>query len=157
MQVEEGELDKKRQLVLEKNQQLSILPTLDKSQDLNEEEEEVEESPAQAADLIEDIMVLNEEVDALDGHLNGSRKRLESLTAILQSARAEELGEKDEHQEAAELALALAAELGKIHALVRDLLRQVDSITQLQRSRDPSTTALHHILQLPTLVSCGLF
>lgn len=102
-------------------------------------------------DLFDDIMLLNEEVDAHDAHLSVIRCHLHSLAAILQSAKVEELGERDPDQVGAELALSLARELSALHRTVQKVLELMESISK-QRRKEDSLTPLHHMLQLPTLV-----
>lgn len=122
----------------------------EKEQGQEEEEEEV--GMVSSSDLIDDIMLLNDEVESQDVHLSIQRRRLHALTGIYQSVQGEEvLG--DEHRVGATLAVAIAAELGKLHALLQQLLDIVKAITDLQRKRFPSATPLHYILQLPTLVT----
>jgi hypothetical protein len=103
-------------------------------------------------DLLDDIMLLNEEVDAHDEHLVATRQHLHSLAAILQSAKAEAVGEMDPHQKGAELALGLASELTNLHVTVERVLKLVESVSN-QRKGEASLSSLHHMLQLPTLVS----
>ena len=148
MQKEEESLAKKRKLLLEKNAQLDLLAA-SSSQSHDLREVELEEGESQT-DLLDDIMLLNEEVDGEDEQLSVKRTRLHFLTGILQSGvRAEE-----SHQEAASCAVSLASELSKLHTLVKNLSGQVESISKVQRSKDPNATPLHHILQLPALVRC---
>ena len=105
--------------------------------------------------LIDDIMFLNEEVDAQDEHVSGVRRHLQSLMAVLQSAKVEDLaGGEGLSQRGAGLALSLSKELGNLHMLMKALVEMVDSISQLQRNKQPSATQLHYMLQLPTLVMC---
>ena len=106
-------------------------------------------------DLLDDIMLLNEEVDTLDEHLSIVRRHLHSLAAILQSARAEEVGEKDPYQAGAELALGLSSELGGLHVTVQRVLELVESVSKQRRGEAPLTSSIHHMLQLPTLVRDG--
>lgn len=144
LEMEEEELEGKRKLLLEKNSQLNHrLPV---SSGLDEEGEE------EGEDLMEDMMVLNEEVDGRDEHLSRVRGHLQVLVAILQSAKVEELRENEGQRVGAELSLALAKEIAKLHTLHRNLLQLVDSISKLQRSKHPAATPLHYMLQLPTLV-----
>ena len=143
-------------LLLEKNQQLNLSPA--QSQELLEEEEEgvgEGEGPERnsSADLIDDIMFMNEDIDIHDAHVSRLKQHLQSLANILQTARIEDLKERDEYLVAAKLAMELASEIGRLHTQISELLKLVDSINQLQRSRHPSTTnSLHHMLQLPILV-----
>lgn len=103
-------------------------------------------------------MFLNEEVDAQDEHVCGVRRHLQSLVAVLQSAKVEDLAGGDElQQRGAGLALSLSKELGNLHTLMKALVEVVDSISKLQRNKDPSATQLHYMLQLPTLVMCGVY
>lgn len=68
----------KRQLLLGINQQLEA-----RSQQDNEEEDEVVEvgkrNTGQTSDLIEDMMVLNEEVEEIEGRVRVARTQLQQL------------------------------------------------------------------------------
>ena len=100
------------------------------------------------ADLIDDIMLLNEEVESQDGHVTTMRRHLHSLAEVLQEAHLEELGERDEHAVAAKLALELIKTYSQLKTLEAKLLEQLQSIGD-QTSRDPLSTPLPYMLQLP--------
>ncbi len=139
-------VENERKILLEKNQQLSLLPP-PSSESHHLSEEEGNSQP----DLIDDIMMLNEEVDARDTHLNGVRRHMDALTSILYSSMADPVGD---HQVSASLALALATRAGELHALVKEVMALVDTINQLHRKKAPSlTTPLQYMLQLPTQVN----
>ena len=109
------------------------------------------------ADLIDDIMLLNEEVESQDGHVTMMRRHLHSLAEVLQEAHLEELGERDEHVSAAKLALELVKTYSQLKTLEAKLLEQLQSIGD-QTSRDPLSTPLPYMLQLPpTQVSKSTF
>ena len=151
MQAEEKELKQKRELLLQKNQMLDSISTptqgLTQEQDVNKDiEEEREDDPV--ADLIDDIMLLNEEVESQDGHVTTMRRHLHSLAEVLQLAHLEELGERDEHEAAAKLALELLNSYSQLKTLEAKLLEQLQSIGD-QTNRDPLSTPLPYMLQLP--------
>ena len=100
------------------------------------------------ADLIDDIMLLNEEVESQDGHVTTMRRHLHSLAEVLQEAHLEEMGERDEHAVAAKLALELIKTYSQLKTLEAKLLEQLQSIGD-QTSRDPLSTPLPYMLQLP--------
>ena len=142
-------------MLLEKNTQLT--PILSQSHDLKEEEEgERDEEGESQEDLYDDIMLLNEEVDAQDVQLSNVRRHYHRLSSILQDTKKELFEEKEQHHVGAELALCLANQLSKLYSLVGKLLELVEGISKLQQSKDSSTTPLHHMLQLPTQVPSSL-
>ena len=116
------------------------------SQDDGSNEEGTGEDPV--TDLIDDIMLLNEEVETQDSHVTTLRRHLHNLTEVLQHAHWEELGEKDEHQSSAELALELVKTYRQLKSLEKKLQQQLESIGE-QMSRDPLSTTLPYMLQLP--------
>ena len=135
--------------MLQKNQMLDALSTTttqDLRQSDDKDEDEKEEDPV--SDLIDDIMLLNEEVETQDSHVTTMRRHLHSLAEVLQHAHWEELGEKDEHQAAATLALEMVKNYTQLKKLETKLLQQLESIGQ-QMSRDPLSTTLPYMLQLP--------
>ena len=135
--------------MLQKNQTLDSLSeqTRQNDQDVDKEGEEGgEENPV--ADLIDDIMLLNEEVESQDGHVTTMRRHLHSLAEVLQEAHLEELGERDEHVAATKLALELVKTYSQLKTLEAKLLEQLQSIGD-QTSRDPLSTPLPYMLQLP--------
>lgn len=144
VQVKEVELKCKRELLLEKNQKLDTISSstdCDESKDKNVEEDLLTE-------LVDDIMLLNEEVESQDSHVTTLRRHLHSLADVLQQAHREELGERDEHQASAELALQLVKTYSQVKTLEAKLLQQLESIGE-QMSRDPLSTPLPYMLQLP--------
>lgn len=166
-QSEEEEVAGKRRLLLAKNAELDLQhdpvshdpisydPVSHDPVSHDLESSEVEGEELRVDDLLDDIMLLNEEADAHDDHLSIVRRHLHSLAAILQCAKAEEVGEKDPYQSGAELALSLANELSSLHTTVQRVLELVDSVSKQRRGK-ASLTSLHHMLQLPTLVCLGL-
>lgn len=130
--------------------------TKQNDQDVDKEGEEGGgEDPV--ADLIDDIMLLNEEVESQDGHVTTMRRHLHSLAEVLQDAHLEELGERDEHAAAAKLALELVKTYSQLKTLEAKLLEQLQSIGD-QTNRDPLSTPLPYMLQLPpTQVSKSKF
>lgn len=112
----------------------------------NVKDNDIDEDPL--ADLVDDIMLLNEEVESQDSHVTTLRQQLHSLAEVLQHAHREELGERDEHVASAELALELIKTYSQLKTLETKLLQQLESIGE-QMSRDPLTTPLPYMLQLP--------
>ena len=142
----------KRRLLLEKNTQLT--PVLSRSHDFKEEEGEGEgeglERGNSQEDLYDDIMLLNEEVEAQDVQLSSMRRHYQCLSGVLQDTKKELFGQPEQHHMEAELSLALANQLSKLYSLVGKIVELVGSIAELQRSQD--TPPLHHMLQLPKQV-----
>lgn len=147
VQVKEEELKSRRELLLQKNQKLDTISSNaigldhDESKDRN-----VEEDPL--TELVDDIMLLNEEVESQDSHVTTLRRHLHNLADVLQQAHREEVGEREEHQASAELALQLVKTYSQIKTLEMKLLQQLESIGK-QMSRDPLSTPLPYMLQLP--------
>ena len=142
-------MKQKRQLLLQKNQTLDSLSSTaaqESRQSVGEEEDDNEEDPV--TDLIDDIMLLNEEVETQDSHVTTMRRHLHSLAEVLQHAHREELGEGDEHQAAAALALDMVKNYTQLKKLETKLQQQLESIGR-QLSRDPLATNLPYMLQLP--------
>ena len=147
VQVKEVELKCKRELLLEKNQKLDAISSTANRLDPEESKDKnVEEDPL--SELVDDIMLLNEEVESQDSHVTTLRRHLHSLADVLQQAHREELGERDEHQASAELALQLVKTYSQVKTLETKLLQQLESIGE-QMSRDPLSTPLPYMLQLP--------
>ena len=132
--------------MLQKNQTLDSMSEQTKQNDQDVEKEGKEGEPV--ADLIDDIMLLNEEVESQDGHVTTMRRHLHNLAEVLQEAHLEELGERDEYVAATKLALELVKTYSQLKILEANLLEQLQSIGD-QTSRDPLSTPLPYMLQLP--------
>ena len=135
---------------MEKNQSLDSLSQRH-GNETSQDEDIDEEDPV--ADLIDDIMLLNEEVESQDSHVTTLRRHLHSLASVMQSAHREELGEIDEHEAATGLALELVKHYSQLKSLEAKLMQQLESIGE-QTSRDPLSTPLPYMLQLPPTQVC---
>ena len=131
--------------MLKKNQMLDSISHRQRNE-TSQDEDIGEEDPV--TDLVDDIMLLNEEVETQDSHVTTLRRHLHSLASVLQQAHREELGEVDEYQAAAELALELGNLYSQLKSLEAKLMQQLESIGE-QTSRDPLSTPLPYMLQLP--------
>ena len=141
-------MKQKRELLLQKNQTLDSMSAQTQNDQDVDREGEVGGGEVPVADLIDDIMLLNEEVESQDSHVTTMRRHLHSLAEILQEAHLEELGERDEHVAATKLALELVKTYAQLKALEAKLLEQLKSIGD-QTSRDTLSTPLPYMLQLP--------
>lgn len=141
-------MKQKRELLLQKNQTLDSMSAQTQDDQDEDREGEVGGGEVPVADLIDDIMLLNEEVESQDSHVTTMRRHLHSLAEILQEAHLEELGERDKHVAATKLALELVKTYAQLKALEAKLLEQLKSIGD-QTSRDTLSTPLPYMLQLP--------
>lgn len=141
-------MKQKRELLLQKNQTLDSMSAQTQDDQDEDREGEVGGGEVPVADLIDDIMLLNEEVESQDSHVTTMRRHLHSLAEILQEAHLEELRERDEHVAATKLALELVKTYAQLKALEAKLLEQLKSIGD-QTSRDTLSTPLPYMLQLP--------
>ena len=141
-------MKQKRELLLQKNQTLDSMSAQTQDDQDEDREDEVGGGEVPVADLIDDIMLLNEEVESQDSHVTTMRRHLHSLAEILQEAHLEELRERDEHVAATKLALELVKTYAQLKALEAKLLEQLKSIGD-QTSRDTLSTPLPYMLQLP--------
>lgn len=158
-------MNTKRELLLEKNQLLDSLsaaapvpgpsPISEGGKEEKEEgDEEGEDEPMRnsSPELIDDIMFLNEEVEVMDSHVTAMRKQLQCLNEILRSAQFEDVGERDEHQAAAELAIELVSKFTQLKDLEFQLHEFVKSLEELRKQHsDVMDTPLQYMLQLPPL------
>lgn len=137
----------KRALLLTKNQKLDA--HTNPREPLEEEEAEEEEAGNSPADLIDDIMLLNEEVEVQDAHVTSTRRKLQNLADILRQAQFEDIGKKEEYTASAELAMELVINFDRLKSLEEKLFKLVKSLGELQKRRDPTATPLHYMLQVP--------
>ncbi len=142
----EESLAEKRKLLLEKNQKLSLLPEAQGHMETNEEG-----GRESSVDLVEDMMVLNEEAESSEEELARLRKHLQSLLTILQKARQEDMGQMEEHREAAELAVILAKKHSEHQQLMQDLNTLVQPVSSAREHA--IDTPLQYMLQIPSAVS----
>lgn len=153
LQAGEKELREKRELLLEKNQQLDSLSSQMQvvSLEMHDSDSEGEEPIVERnthADLIDDIMLLNEEVEVLDSHVTAERKHLQILDEVVKEAHFEDMGGKDEHQASAELALELVSSFGKLKDHEFRLHELVKLFEELRKQHNFSDTPLQYMLQL---------
>ena len=161
-QAEEEELKAKRELLLEKNQQLDSLNTemqvvsLETQEEKSEGEEELEgygQEGNSPADLIDDIMLLNDEVEVIDAHLTAVRKQLQGLGEVIKNCQYEDIGERKEYAAAAKLAFELVSKFKQLKELESKLHEVVKSLEELRKEHNFSDTPLQYTLQLPPLQS----
>jgi len=143
LQVVEESLAGKRKLLLEKSQRLSLHP---EAQQHMEEKEEGESS----VDLIEDMMLLNEDAESSEEELAALRKHVQTFLSVLHGGQQEDMGEKDEQREAAELSVLLVGKLSSHQHVIEKLHSLVQSVST---DRGHSDTPLQYMLQLPIPVS----
>ena len=160
MQVKETELKRKREFLLEKNTTLGTLPntTVDNFQSETTEscdttkvvegDGEVGESPA---DVINDIMSLNEEVVVLDEDVTLIRNQLKELAEIVSHAQYEDIGEEDEYEAAAKLSAELLSDYHHFKSIENKLHKIIQSFEELRQERGFSDTPLQYMMQLPPL------
>lgn len=128
---------------MQKNNELGTLEPVTPSERDRQEEED---SPL---DLYDDLMLLNEEVEAQDVHVSTVRDHLKKLADILRQAQNEDMGGQDEYDTAARLAVALVTQFAKVKVLEGKLHSLVGSIRELQKSQDSNATPFNYMLQLP--------
>ena len=158
-------MNQKRELLLEKNLQLDSLsgdplnhPISEGGREVEEEEDSEGSKPMgnSPAELIDDIMLLNEEVEVMDGHVTAMRKQLHCLNEVLRNAQFEDIGERDENQASAELAIELVSSFTRLKVLEVQLHELVRSLGELCRQHsDLTDTPLQYMLQLPPLSEKG--
>ena len=161
-QVTEEELKQKRDLVLEKTQQLDSLRSsqvqvvsmeMGGSGEGSEEGEEEEGTleGTSPADLIDDIMLLNEEMEVMDSHLMDVRQKLKCLGEIVKTGQLEDTGEIDEFQSSAKLALDLVSCYSMLKNLESKLHNLLNSLEELRKRRGYGGAPVPYMLQLPPL------
>ena len=104
-----------------------------------------------SAEIIDDIMLLNEEVEALDASVTAFWKRLRMIGEVLQAAQYEDIGERDENQASAELSLDLASSFLKLKALESELQQLVAAFEELRKKHKFTDAPISYMLQLPPL------
>lgn len=148
--------------MLEKTQQLEVLKASEMQVDTQAEEKagegeeegglpELEETSP--ADLIDDIMLLNEEMEVMDANLMAVRGELKGLGEIVKTAQLEDIGERDEYQSAAELALELISCYTKLKDFETKLHSLLNSLEGLCKRRGYGGASVPYMLQLPPLRS----
>ena len=105
------------------------------------------------ADLIDDIMLLDEEVEVMDAHTSIVRRRLKNLAGTIMNAQYEDIGERDEHRASAELALELLSRFSQLKNMEFKLHDLVRSLEGLRKRHNYRGAPLQYMLQLPPLKS----
>ena len=154
LQAKEEELKEKREALLDKNNTLDSLASTPQSTTVDtfqleptntsELEEEISRS-----DIIDDIMELNEEVEMLDDHVTILRKQLKTVSDVASHAQFEDIGEENEYDAAADLALELTSKYQLFKSLEIKVFDLVMSLESLRKEHSLSTTPLHYMLHLP--------
>ena len=161
-------MQSKRKLLLGINQQLEA-----RSQHDDEEEDEmvVEAGKRNAgctSDLIEDMMLLNEEVEEMEGRVRTARTQLQQLGmmyciiptpsfipshltigGIVREAQSEEVGEKNKEKAAAQLAEDLSSHFITLKSLEEEIHQLLSSLEHQRRKEESGGTPLSYMLQLP--------
>ena len=102
-------------------------------------------------DVIDDIMLLNEEVEVLDEHVTIVRRQLKKLAEVISHAQYEDIGEQDEYEAAARLALELSSQYHHFKSLEAKLHEIVGSLEALRQEHGFSDAPLQYMMQLPPL------
>ena len=116
--------------------------------DEKEHQVEVSESPA---DVINDIISLNEEVEELDEDMMLIRNQLRKLADIVNHAQYEDIGEENEYETAAKLSVELLSAYKHFKTVETKLHGIVRSFEELRKERGFSDTPLQYMMQLPPL------
>ena len=153
-QAKEEELKEKRMLLLSKNHTLDSLASTPQSTTVDTFQLEPTdpldlEEGISYADVIDDIMELNEEVEALDDHVTILRKQLKTVSEIASHAQFEDIGEEDEYNVATDLALKLTSKYQLFKSLEIKVFDLVTSLESLRKEHSLSTTPLQYMLHLP--------
>lgn len=166
LQAKEAELARKRELLLEKNTTLGTfsnsthtttvstfqLEPTEPGDDDKECPSNKGESPGESpGDVIDDIMLLNEEVEVLDEDVTLVRSQLKKLAEIISHAQYEDIGEQNEYEAAAKLAMELSTDYRHFKSLETKLHEIVRSLEELRQERGFSDTPLQYMMQLPPL------
>ena len=160
-------MTRKREQLLEKNTTLGTISlhntttttttvdTLQLEPTNPTEEEEVDYATvgvsSPVADVISDIMSLNEEVEELDEDMMLVRNQLRKLAEIINHAQYEDIGEEDEYKAAAQLSVELLSDYRHFKAVETKLHGIIRSFEELRRERGFSDTPLQYMMQLPPL------
>ncbi len=161
-QAMEEELKQKRDLVLEKTQQLETLRASEmqvvsmekqsgETRGVEEEGGGLEIDETSPADLIDDIMLLNEEMEVMDANLMAVRGEMKGLGEIVKNGQLEDIGERDEYQSSIELALELISCFSKLKDYESKLHSLLTSLEELRKRRGYEGAPVPYMLQLPPM------
>ncbi len=103
------------------------------------------------ADLIDDIMLLNEEMEVMDSNLMAIKAQLKGLGEIVKHGQLEDIGERDEYQSSAELVLELISCYSKLKDFESKLHSLLSSLEELRKRRGYEGAPVPYMLQLPPL------
>lgn len=145
----ERELEGKREQLLEKN---ALFAALEKTQAQEVGGAEDGEDPSggiSPVDLVDDIMLLNEEVEMLDGHVTMLRRCTRQLSEVHRSTSFEDVDEGAAQRTSAALALQLASCYSRLKSLDWQLRELVASLENQRKQHAFSDTPLQYALQLP--------
>lgn len=142
----EAELKGKRGQLLEKN---TLFDALEKTQAQEVGGAEDQFGGNSPADLVDDIMLLNEEVEMLDGHVTMLLQCTQRLKEVQRSCSFEELAEGAAQRSSAALALGLATSYGRLKFLHWQLHQLIASLEDQRKQYGFSDTPLQYALQLP--------
>lgn len=142
------DLRQKRKLLLEKTQQLEDLNSHTIPLNQSALEEQTWDSPT---DISDDIMILNEEIEAMDTQLTITAKRLGFLDQVVKNRLYEDIGEKDEHESSVELSRALVAAFDKCKVLETKLHHIAAEFEALRKQYNFSDAPIAYMVQLPPL------
>ena len=145
----EKELKGKREQLLEKNTLFDALERTQEQEVGGAEEGEDQSRGNSPADLVDDIMLLNEEVEMLDGHVTMLLRRTQQLKEVHWSSSFEEVAEGAAQRSSAALALSLATCYSQLKSLHRQLHQLIASLEDHRKQYGFSTTPLQYALQLP--------
>lgn len=148
MQRDLEELRHKRASLLEKTQQLEDLHSQTIPLDRSMAEEQVWDSPTDVAD---DIMMLNEEIEALDARLSSMATRLTSLDKVAKNCLYEDVGERDEHESSITLSGALVSAYEECKGLELQLHHIVAAFEALRKRHNFTDAPIAYMVQLPPL------
>ena len=120
-----------------------------------EKNESIEPNPSttvrQQMDVVEDILILNEEISYSESTRKKLRKCTESLVEITKKAVFEDVGEMNEFDGAADLAVQILSEASACHALESEIHQCVREIDQNTPRPNSTGTPLSYLLQMPPL------
>lgn len=142
-------LRQKRTSLLAKTQQLddshSHTIPLDQS---NVEDEHTWDSPS---DITDDIMTLNEEIEALDARISSSAARLGFLDKVVKNRLYEDMGERDEHESSIQLSRALASVYGECKGMETKLHCIAAKFETFRKQYNFTDAPIAYMVQLPPL------
>lgn len=142
----EEELKRKREQLLEKN---TLFDALEAQEVGGAEEGEDKSRGNSPADLVDDIMLLNEEVEMLDGRVSILLQRTRQLREVQWNTGLEDGSEGAAQSSSAALALSLASGFSRLKSLHWQLHELIASLEARRKQYGFSDTPLQYALQLP--------